>query len=407
MLSLGLDFGTSGARASLIDRDSRELWTGRAGWDMRLADTERWQQALYQSLAALPPERTAHIRDIAVDSTSGTVLLVDAALQPVTPVLNYDHPLANDPAAKLAWLKQHDRQRRARHLLHQADYINSLLLGERPACDVNNALKSGFDPSGMTWRNGVYNVDEFSLLPEIVLPGQPIGTLDRALALRFGLDPACRVHAGTTDSMAAFIAAGELSPGSAVTSLGSTLAIKLVSERPVSSAAHGVYSHKLGEFWLTGGASNSGGAVLRHYFSDTELQRLSTGIDPNADSPYDYYPLLAPGERFPVNDPHWPQQLEPRPDDPTAWLHGLLQGMARIEAQGYRLLHQLGAPAPVCIVTAGGGSRNRTWMALRQRIIGVPVEAAVHNEAAYGSARLASDNSKPSASQHSSPPANE
>ena len=52
--------------------------------------------------------------------------------------------------------------------------------------------------------------------------------------------------AGTTDSIAAFLASGASGVGDAVTSLGSTLAIKLLSERPVDDSRYGVYSHRLG-----------------------------------------------------------------------------------------------------------------------------------------------------------------
>jgi sugar (pentulose or hexulose) kinase len=58
------------------------------------------------------------------------------------------------------------------------------------------------------------------------------------------------VCAGTTDSIAALVAAGVSHPGEAVTSLGSTLAVKLLSEQRVDDAAYGVYSHKLGEWFV-------------------------------------------------------------------------------------------------------------------------------------------------------------
>ena len=45
------------------------------------------------------------------------------------------------------------------------------------------------------------------------------------------------------------------------------------------------------------------------------------------------------GDRFPINDPYLEPRLAPRPDDPIEFLHGLLESMARIEAQGYKLLH--------------------------------------------------------------------
>lgn len=58
------------------------------------------------------------------------------------------------------------------------------------------------------------------------------------------------------DSIAAFLAVG-IDPselGAAVTSLGSTLAVKLLSDSRVDDAAYGVYSHRLGDTWLVGAA---------------------------------------------------------------------------------------------------------------------------------------------------------
>lgn len=54
------------------------------------------------------------------------------------------------------------------------------------------------------------------------------------------------------DSVAAFLAAGVGAPGDAVSSLGSTLAVKLLSERRVDDGAFGIYSHRLGDRWLVG-----------------------------------------------------------------------------------------------------------------------------------------------------------
>lgn len=89
-----------------------------------------------------------------------------------------------------------------------------------------------------------------------------------------------------------------------VTSLGSTLAIKLLSNARVDDARFGVYSHRLDDMWLVGGASNTGGAVLRQLFTDDQLVALSHEIDPSVPSLLDYYPLPKRGERFPVSDPN-------------------------------------------------------------------------------------------------------
>ena len=226
----------------------------------------------------------------------------------------------------------------------------------------------------------------------MVAPGSIIGHISPAISQQTGLPVDCQVCAGTTDSIAAFLAASPLTPGSAVTSLGSTLVIKLLSTTPVWSFEHGIYSHRLdrsGELWLTGGASNSGGAVLSHYFDVATLERLSANIQPDRPSGLDYYPLLQPGERFPVHDPHLAPRIDPRPDDHSLWLHGMLEGIARIEQQGYAQLVALGATPPTQIITTGGGSRNPAWQAIRQRLLNLPIQRAAHDEAAYGSALLA------------------
>jgi sugar (pentulose or hexulose) kinase len=144
--------------------------------------------------------------------------------------------------------------------------------------------------------------------------------------------------------------------------------------------------------WLTGGASNTGGAILKHFFSDVELVRLSAEINPTQASVLDYYPLLQPGDRFPINDPQLLPRLEPRPDQPQEFLHGLLESMARIETRGYELLQNLGADPLTHIYTAGGGAANSTWTAIRQRYLKVPIVSSKNTEAAYGTALLAMGN---------------
>ena len=65
-----------------------------------------------------------------------------------------------------------------------------------------------------------------------------------------------------------------------MSSLGSTLAVKLLSATPCDDASRGIYSHRLGDLWLVGGASNVGCAVLREQGFDTEVRNtllLATG----------------------------------------------------------------------------------------------------------------------------------
>jgi len=63
------------------------------------------------------------------------------------------------------------------------------------------------------------------LLPEVVAPGSDLGAIRPEFAARFGISPHCRIHAGTTDGNAAFIASGVTEPGIGVTMLGTTLVL--------------------------------------------------------------------------------------------------------------------------------------------------------------------------------------
>lgn len=209
----------------------------------------------------------------------------------------------------------------------------------------------------------------------------------------YGLPSSCLVVGGTTDSIAAFLAAGAAQTGDAVSSLGSTLAVKLLSDIPVDDATRGVYSHRLGDRWLVGGASNAGCAALREQgFSADELASLSDMIDLARPPPYtEYVPLSANtvGERFPKADENAVAVLTPIPPERHQFLHCILHGIARVEAEGYTALAELGASPLARVLTSGGGSQNPVWTALRERMLGVPTAQAENIDAAYGAALLA------------------
>jgi D-ribulokinase len=418
--AIGLDLGTSGCRAVAVDRSGAKLATARVGlsepstpqpgWVEQ--DPDVWWAAaveVLRQLAGALPGREAGA--ICVDATSGTLLLAAPDGTPRGPALMYNDRRAvaesvmidavatsDSPAcgptsslAKLLYLARAGRAAGLSLAMHQADWIASRLCGGYCGwSDWNNALKLGYDAQCLAWPDWVrLLVPETILLPQVGAPGRPIRRLNPALAAEVGLSPRTQVVAGTTDSTAAAIASGVSRPGDAVTSLGSTLVLKVVSERPLASRAHGVYSHRFGDLWLVGGASNTGGAVLRQYFGVEEVVALSARIDPEIPSGLDYYPLPSMGERFPRQDPGLAPKLDPRPTDRQRFLQGILEGIASIEAEGYRLLAALGAPPPTRVIGTGGGASNPVWSRLRERALGVPVLVASEQEAAYGAARLA------------------
>lgn len=413
-LYLGIDFGTSGARSILIDDAARIVFQMRHPWTNVTNWVNSWQEALWSLLEAISLEWRQQIGAIAINGTSSTILLTDAFGQPVDAPLLYNDPRgsmmvkdlteivpphhtvlsATSSLAKLLWMQQLPTFSQARYLLHQADWLAFLLHGKLGISDYHNALKLGYDVENLQYPQWLEKLQISISLPQIFTPGTPIAELSPKIASKFGFRGDCLVCAGTTDSIAAFLASGAKLPGEAVTSLGSTLVLKLLSRIRVEDSRYGIYSHRLGDLWLTGGASNTGGAVLNKFFSHQELIELSQKIDISKASELDYYPLLQPGDRFPINDPHLPPRLEPRPNNSQDFLHGLLSSMARIEARGYELLQELGSDRLIYVYTAGGGAANSTWTAIRNRYLQVPVVSSNQTEAAYGTALLAMQGKK-------------
>jgi xylulokinase len=368
-----------------------------------------WQKALFTLLAQIPEALRRGMRAIAINGTSSTVLLCDGDGNPVDAPLLYNdargssvleelrniappnHTVlsATSSLAKLRWMMQLPSFGEARYFLHQADWLAFLLHGQLGISDYHNTLKLGYDVEKLQYPEWLEALQIPIQLPKVLTPGSPIGVIRSEISQQFLFPSNCLVCAGTTDSIAAFLASGAKSLGEAVTSLGSTLVLKFLSRTRVEDARYGIYSHRLGDLWLTGGASNTGGAVLREFFSNAELENLSREIDASKASPLDYYPLLKVGERFPINDPNLSPRLTPRPENPVEFLHGLLESIARIETQGYGLLQKLGADSLTHVYTAGGGAKNPTWTAIRQRNLKVPVTSSTNTEAAYGTALLA------------------
>jgi sugar (pentulose or hexulose) kinase len=415
-LYIGIDLGTSGCRACAIDDNANAV---HMTWQSLPAaqcnnhrveqDANIWWRAVQYLLDDLGKHiDTTQVQAIAIDGTSGTLLVTDAQGTPLGKALMYNDAScwqqaeaikrvapensaaqgATSALAKLLYLQQAFPQ--AQHACHQADWIAGKLSDHVNISDANNALKTGYDPITQCWPEWLNRLNiNRALLPKVFAPGSITGTVSKAISKKFNFNPKVKIIAGTTDSVAAFIATGVEQVGTAVTSLGSTLVLKIISAQPINSARHGVYSHKLGDVWLAGGASNTGGAVLKQFFSDAQLNAMTPLLKPAQATQLDFYPLCKAGERFPVNDRQKKPRLSPRPENDVDFFQGMLESIGRIEQQGYKKLHQLGAPYPQRIISAGGGSKNSAWTKIRRHILGVPVCTAQHSAACYGSALLA------------------
>ncbi len=410
-LALGVDLGSSGVRLALVERQGERIAEVSSPYPGPFADPQSWLRGLMALATELPPSLRERVGAMALDGTSGTLLLCrpDGALgtgvlaqalpysqacpaQAATAAAIAGGGPAASPSGSLArglallasaetvgdpgpWL-----------LRHQADWLMGWLLGHWRWGEEGNNLRLGWDLQRQQWAGTIAAQPWAAALPDIRPSGAVLGTLAPRAAAALGLAENCRVVAGSTDANAGVLAA-DPGPGDGITVLGTTLVLKQWAPSPITGP--GVSSHRLAGRWLVGGASNAGAGVLRRFFSDGQLAELSRQIDPSQPSGLELRPLPARGERFPIDDPSLEPVLGPRPVSDVRFLQGLLEGLARLEAAGWARLQDLGAPPVQRVISLGGGARNPQWRAIRQRLLGVPVLNRPQLSAALGMARLA------------------
>ncbi|ARF58698.1 FGGY-family carbohydrate kinase [Streptomyces gilvosporeus] len=421
---LGLDLGTQSARCVAVDGTGRVLasaarpLTGRREGRRHEQDPEEWWSALAAACReALAGIDTRRVRGLAVDGTSGTILLADAHGTPLTPGLMYDDGRADTQTGavnaaggdvwqelgyrsmqptwalpKLRWLLEQGKAVRGARLLHQVDLVTWRLAGYQVPSDASHALKTGYHLIEERWPERVMDALGVpgDLLPEVVRPGTVLGTVCAEAAEATGIPPGTAVVAGMTDGCAAQIGAGALAPGAWNSVLGTTLVLKGSSPYLVRDPAGVVYCHRgPGERWLPGGASSSGAGVLSQYFHGENLDVLTeqaAALDADAVA----YPLVSTGgERFPFRAPDAePFILGDVPTRPAAF-HAYLLGLACLERLCFDYLDHLGAPVDGPLTLTGGGARNPYWCRLRADVLGRRVRLPEQAEGAVGMAVLA------------------
>ena len=387
------------------------LWAGAIPYGAPFEDPTGWRAALLTLAAEIPTPYRSRIGAIAIDGTSGTLLLCrpDGSLLPTPLHQALPYHLAcpaqataaaaiagGGPAASasgslaraLALLERAEALGSAASLLlrHQADWLMGWLLGDWRWGEEGNNLRLGWNLSARAWCGAIADQSWSGALPAIQPSGRLLGPLAPEVAAALQLPCTCQVVTGSTDANAGVLAAAP-GPGDGITVLGTTLVLKQFVAGPLEGP--GLSCHRVADQWLVGGASNAGAGILQRFFSDPQIATLSRQIDPDRPSGLELLPLPGRGERFPVDDPNLEAVLEPRPVSDALYLQGLLEGLTAIEAAGWRRLRELGAPELQRVITLGGGARNPEWRRIRERALGVPVLNRPRLSAARGMAQLA------------------
>ena len=385
-LALGIDLGNSGVRIAIINSKLDLIYTQSINYSKGLEEWQDWKSSCEVLIKSIPINLKENLAACSVDGTSGTLIACDQKGNPIQEAIPYYINYSEDydifkRFSKKEDLKSFNSIGRALYLInkygnkilirHQADWISSWLTGNWELGEESNNLKLGWDLISKSWPKSFYNQPWLNALPKIIPSGNLLQKINKKKANELELPENLLIIAGTTDSNAAVIAVNP-SEDQAVTVLGSTIVLKKFVEKPIQSL--GITNHLVYGKWLSCSSSNTGGIILKRFFTDQELKELSNQINPNLRTNIKLNPLLFKGERFSINDPNLEKVLTPRPISDALYLHALLESLAEIENQGWQKLWELGIPVPNQIVSIGGGAKNIQWQKIRERVIKIPMK---------------------------------
>ncbi|MBI1853159.1 MAG: xylulokinase [Planctomycetes bacterium] len=439
--TIGLDVGTTGARALLVDGRGRIRRRGSAGYPLDVPrpgfaeqDADRWTRASVLAVREAIGSSAASVRAIGLTGQMHGAVFLDAACRPIRPAILWcdqrsereceeverlvgsdrlrrvagNPALAGFTAPKILWLRRHEPRAFARthHVLLPKDFVRLSLTGKMQS-DVSDA--SGtllLDVPARRWSREILEALQIpaSWLPEVRESPEPAAKLTESAAKRTGLRPGIPVVAGAGDCAAGAIATGIVEPGLLSLSIGTSGVLFADCARPTIDPRGRLHAfcHAVPNRWHLMGVMLMAGGSLRH-LRDTvfpelrrrrdggypAIDRLAAGVDPGASSLL-YLPYLC-GERSPHKDPKARGAFVG-----LALHHGrahlaraVLEGVAFAMRDSLEVFSQLGIAATRVRMT-GGGARSAVWRQIFADVFDLPVDTVAADEgAAYGAALLA------------------
>lgn len=425
---LGLDLGTSGVKAALIDGDQTVLATGHGplsvsnphpGWsEQNPAD---WVAACRRAIAGLkaPLDRVA---GIGLSGQMHGAVCLDAAGAVLRPAILWNDGRAHAEAAamdadpqfraitgnivfagftapKLVWMERHEPDlfaHTARVLLPK-DYLRFWLTGEAVGEMSDASGTAWFDPAARDWSDALLAASGLSRgqMPALVEGSAVSGRLRADIAAELGLPSGIPVAGGAGDNAATAIAAGIAGPGLGFVSLGTSGVIFAATDRfcPAPETAVHAFCHALPGRWHQMGVMLSAASALDWWARITGAAPgdLLAGLGPvSAPGAVRFLPYLS-GERTPLNDTAIRAQFTGLAaaqgrDDLT---RAVLEGVALALAENMAALKQAGGGADA-LIAMGGGARSDLWLSMLAQATGLTIlrPAGAETGGAFGAARL-------------------
>jgi len=409
MTYLGIDIGTSGVKAILIDRDGKPLGEANAkavepvrpqpGWsEQNPAD---WWTATLEAvdkLAASRPRDVAAVRGIGLSGHMHGATLLDKDDKVLRPAILWNDgrssaecaemeaalPELRDiagniampgfTAPKIAWVRKHEPQiydRIAKVLLPKA-YVRLLLCGEHVEDMSDAAGTLWLDVGKRDWSDELLRLTGLSRshMPRLVEGSAPSGELNGDLARRWGMSAGVVVAGGAGDNAAAACGIGAIRPGEGFVSLG-TSGVLFVSNdrfRPNTKGAVHAFCHAIPETWHQMGVILSATDSLNWLGKITGLApaKLSGAAEAAFTGPGEeiFLPYLS-GERTPHNNANARGTFVglSHVSDPARLAQAVMEGVAFAFRDSQRVLKDAGTEMGR-LLAVGGGSKSGLWLKL-------------------------------------------
>ncbi len=445
---LGLDVGTSGAKALLIDQEGTvvadstvtyPLLTPRPGWVEQ--HPAQWWEASHTAIANTVREAGVSPSDIAGVGLSGQMhgsVFLDADNQVIRPAILWcdqrtaaqcewitekigaeaivaetcNPVLTGFQAPKIIWLRDNepDNYAKVAKLLLPKDYIRFMLTGEF-ATEVSDASGTSLlNVPRRRWSQVMLDGLELeeSLLPKVHESPEVTGRINAEAASLTGLAEGTGVVGGGGDQAAGAVGNGIVAPGSISVTTGTSGVVFAYLDEPIMDEqlrTH-TFCHAVPGKWHVMGAMLSAGGSLRWLRDSLCGEEVALAADMGVD-PYEvmtaqaetapvgcdgllFLPYLT-GERCPYPDPDARgvffglNLTHSKPDLIRAVLEGVAFGLRDC----FDLIKDLGVEFTQ-VRASGGGARSKLWRqiqadALRHDISTINVDEG----AAYGVALLA------------------
>ena len=440
---LGLDLGTSGVKALLIDprqaivasaNAALDLSRPHPGWSEQ--DPAHWIKATEEAVGKLKRSHgneLAAVRGIGLSGHMHGATLIDDNDKVLRPCILWNdtrsHAEAQEldvnpifrrltgnivfpgfTAPKLLWVKNNEPKifERVRKVLLPKDYLRLWLTGEYISEMSDSAGTAWLDVARRSWSPELLAATflEEQQMPALVEGTARGGTLRAQLAGQWGMGESVAVAGGAGDNAASACGMGTVKPGAAFVSLGTSgvLFAANAAYLPNPESAVHTFCHALPNAWHQMGVILSATDSLNWLSGATgkSAEDLTNELGETLKAPgsVSFLPYLS-GERTPYNDAAIRGSFTGlgHESDRAALTQAVLEGVAFAFRDSLEALKTAGTT--LSRVTAiGGGSRSRYWLKAIATALGLPVDLPADGDfgAAFGAARLgliAAENADP------------